>query len=280
MFFSSVAQYLLVRRAVALKTPSQYTNLSMFAVPLLVYVAMAAGTHTSLAVSGYQLFILFILAVFFSYLGNAVSLKSIEYAPNPGYSLVISKSYVVFTTIAAIFLFRAELTIVSALAILLIVASSAMISIDRKGAKRATHVRPAWFPYALLAFFCWGMLTLTSKYLLDIGVNVLSRLIYSMAIVTVIIAGELYAKRIYRTVLTRPQVWNLIGIGILGAGFNYGMQQGFATAPNVGYINAMNASSIGLVVIGAAVFFHDELTPRKLIGVAGVIGGLVLLILR
>ena len=67
--------------------------------------------------------------------------------------------------------------------------------------------------------------------------------------------------------------------GVLGVGFNYGMQQGFVTAPNIGYINAMNASSIGLVVIGAAIFFHDDLSGRKLIGVIGVIAGLIFLVI-
>lgn len=103
MFFCSVAQYLLIRKSVALKIPSQFTNLAMFAVPLVVFIFMAAGTHTSLSVNWYQFLILVILSIFFSYLGNAISLKSIEYAPNPGYSLVISKSYVVFTSIASIF---------------------------------------------------------------------------------------------------------------------------------------------------------------------------------
>lgn len=123
------------------------------------------------------------------------------------------------------------------------------------------------------------MLTITSKYLLILGVNVLSRLIYSMAIVTVLIAVEMGIKKLRLKQLSSRQWINLIAIGVLGAGFNYGMQQGFVTAPNIGYINAMNASSMGLVVIGSAVFFHDELTARKLIGVVGVIAGLILLVI-
>jgi hypothetical protein len=63
----------------------------------------------------------FVQGIFFSYLGNVFSLKGIEYSPNPGYSLIISKSYVVFTAIASIFIFSAPLTMKSVIAILLIV---------------------------------------------------------------------------------------------------------------------------------------------------------------
>ncbi len=279
MFFCSVVQYLLIRKSVALKTPSQFINLAMFVIPLILFSVMATATHTNLSVSWYQLLILAILSIFFSYLGNALSLMSIAYAPNPGYSLVLSKSYVVFTTVAAIFLFGSTLTVRSAVAIILIVACSAMMSIDKKGTKRATFVRPSWLPLAIGAFFCWGMLTITSKYLLVLGVNVLSRLIYSMAMVTILILGEMFWKKLRWKQLSKPQIINLVLVGVLGAGFNYGMQEGFVTAPNIGYINAMNASSMGLVVIGAALFFHDDLTTRKLIGVIGVIAGLILLVL-
>lgn len=279
MFGCSVAQYLLIRRSIVLKIPSQFTNFAMFIVPLVLYIGMAVSTQTDLSVSWYEFFILVILAVFFSYMGNAISLKSIEYAPNPGYSLVISKSYVVFTSIASIFLFNSSLTIRSALAIILLVVCSAIISINKKGTVSPSHVRPIWLPLSIGAFFCWGMLTITSKYLLILGVNVLSRLIYSMAIVSVLIFVEMIWKKLHWKQISISQIVNLILIGVLGAGFNYGMQEGFVTAPNIGYINAMNASSIGLVVIGSAIFFHDEFSIRKFIGVIGVIAGLVLLVL-
>lgn len=278
MFFCSVIQYLLVRRAVLLRTPQQYTNLAMFLIPLPVYFAWASLSHVSLAITWHQFIILFILAFFFSYLGNVFSLKSIEYAPNPGYSLVLSKSYVVFTTLAAIPLFGAGLTPKAALAILLIVLCSALIGIDRKH-NPATHVKAVWLPLSLAAFFCWGMLSITSKYLLLMGVNVFARLIYSMAIVNILIGGELLIKHRKIPRLSPAQMINLLCIGILSAGFNFGMQQGFVTAPNIGYINAMNASSIGFVVVGSALFFRDELNPRKFLGVFGVIVGLLLLVL-
>ncbi len=278
MFISSVGSYLLVRKSVLMKVPSPFTNLSMFLVPTVLFSLIAVAGKISIAVTWYQLLILVILAIFMSYLGNVFSLKSIEYAPNPGYSLVLSKSYVVFTTLAAIPLFHATLTPRAAVAIAVIVVSSALITITRNE-KPASHVRPIWLPLAVGAFFCWGMLTLTSKYLLMIGVGTLSRLIYAMGIVSVIILTEMRAKKLDVRTLSTDQRIVLAGIGILSAGFNYFMQEGFVTAPNIGYINAMNASSIGLVVIGSAILFKDDFSPRKFVGVVGVIAGLVLLVL-
>lgn len=278
MFFCSVIQYLLVRKSVLLKIPSQFTNLAMFLIPVIMFGVTAVSLGTNLSVNWFEFLVIAIMAFFFSYLGNIFSLKSIEVAPNPGYSLVLSKSYVVFTTLIAIPLFNQQLTPRAALAIAIIVLSSAIITITGK-AKPAAHVRPSWLPLAVGAFFCWGMLSVASKYLLLIGVDVLPRLIYTMSIVTLIIAAEIRMKKMRWQALSKTSWGVLLGIGVLSAGFNYFMQEGFVTAPNIGYINAMNASSIGLVVIGSAIFFRDEFSWRKFIGVVGVIIGLMLLVI-
>ncbi len=278
MFACSVVQYLLVRKSVLQNIPSQLTNLAMFLIPTIMFCIMAIGGKTSLAVSWYQFLVIVILAIFFSYLGNVMSLRSIEVAPNPGYSLVLSKSYVVFTTLASLFLFQSVLTMRAAFAIAIIIVASALITITGK-AKQASHVHASWLPLAIGAFFCWGLLTITSKYLLLMGVNVLSRLIYSMAIVTVLIAIEMYVKKIRFHKVSPGQAVTICSIGALSAGFNYFMQEGFVTAPNIGYINAINASSIGFVVVGSAIFFRDEFSWRKFIGVIGVIIGLILLVI-
>ena len=106
MFISSVALYLCVRKSNTLKTPQQLNNLAMFLIPAIVYLVLILRTPTSFIVKPFELFLILIQGIFFSYFGNVFSLKGIEYAPNPGYSLIISKSYVVFTAIASIFLFN------------------------------------------------------------------------------------------------------------------------------------------------------------------------------
>ena len=277
MFLSSVALYLFVRRSNALKTPQQLNNLAMFLIPVLVYLVLIVKTPTNFLLTPFQYLLIVVQGIFFSYLGNMFSLRGIEYAPNPGYSLIISKSYVVFTAVASIFIFSAPLTMSSVVAIALIIFFSALITID-KDKKRATS-NSLWLPYTMGAFFCWGFLALSSKYLLCVGVPILTRLILSMIVTTVIILGEIIYKKVEWQKVSKDQLTTLLLIGMLGASFNYFMQVAFNLAPNVGFVNAANAASISLLTLASAFFFKDELTIKKMVGVFGVTVGLLLLFL-
>ncbi len=278
MFVSSVILYLLIRKSSLLETPTVFNNFAMFAIPVIIYLPFVLTSKISLKINTHQLLIIIVSAIFFSYLGNKFSLKSIEYAPNPGYSLIISKSYVVFTSIASLFLFHSTLTFKAALAIFFIVGASALIMIN-KNLQNISHVRASWLPLAIGAFLCWGMLALTSKYLIIIGVSIVPRLIYTMAIVSLIIVFEMNRKSIRWKILNSAQILTLLFIGIFSAGFNYFMQVGFISAPNIGYVNAINASSISAVTLFSALIFKDELTKKKLLGIVGVTIGLIILVI-
>jgi len=275
MFLSSVVLYLFVRKSNLLKTPQQLNNLAMFFIPVVVYFFMSLNSNTRFELKPFEYFLIIIQGIFFSYLGNVFSLKGIEYSPNPGYSLIISKSYVVFTAVASIFVFSAPLTIKSVFAIVLIIAFSAVIMIDKS--KNKSESNKLWLPYTVGAFFCWGLLALSSKYLLNLGVPILTRLVYSMAIVTVLIIGEIRLKKVNVFNISKSQLFTLIMIGVFATSFNYFMQVGFNLAPNVGYVNAANAASISLLTLMSAILFKDELTIKKMIGIIGVTLGLIAL---
>jgi len=277
MFLSSVALYLCVRKSNALKTPQQLNNLAMFLIPVLVYIALTTRTPTSFTLKPFEYLLIIVQGIFFSYLGNVFSLKGIEYSPNPGYSLIISKSYVVFTAVASVFIFSAPLTIKSVIAISFIVLFSALITIDKDKSRATSH--RLWLPYTMGAFFCWGLLALSSKYLLNVGVPILTRLILTMVVVTVLILGEIIYKKVEWKKVSKNQLVTLLLIGIFGASFNYFMQVGFNLAPNVGFVNAANAASISLLTLMSSFFFKDELTLKKMIGIFGVTTGLVFLFL-
>ena len=277
MFVSSVALYLCVRKSNALDTPQQLNNLAMFLVPILVYMAVTIRVPTRFSLTPFEYLLIIVQGIFFSYLGNAFSLKGIKYARNPGYSLIISKSYVVFTALASVFIFSAPLTIQSVIAIMIIILFSALITIDKNKDKSTANT--LWLPYTIGAFFCWGFLALSSKYLLNVGVPILTRLILSMVVTTVFIIGEILYKKVAWKKVTKDQLITLVFIGIFGASFNYYMQVGFNLTPNVGFVNATNAASISLLTLLSAFFFKDELTLKKMVGIAGVTVGLLLLFL-
>ncbi len=277
MFLSSVALYLCIRKSNSLKTPRQLNNLAMFLVPVLVYMVLTIKNPTSFALKPFEYVLILVSGIFFSYLGNVFSLKGMELSPNPGYSLIISKSYVIFTAIASIFVFSAPLTIKTVIAIILIILFSASITIDRD--KNRTTFNKLWLPFTMGAFFCWGFLALSSKYLLNMGVPILTRLILSMLVVTIIILGEIKLKNIHIFQINKTQLVTLLFIGLFGSSYAYFMQVGFQLAPNVGYVNATNAASISLLTLMSSIFFKDELTLKKMIGIFGVTAGLLLLFL-
>lgn len=275
MFFSSVALYLTVRKSSLIKTPAYLTNLAMFAIPLIAYLIIGVVNSSSLSISFWQALILLATAVLFAYGGNKASLHAIDVAPNPGYSLVLSKSYVLFTTLVAVTLLGAEITAQRVLAILIIVGFSALIMINPKGAKKVKSEK--WILLSLGAFFAWGMLSLSSKYLFNNGVDTIAFLIYLYALVTfcIIFIDKVRVNKIKEVSSSAKLL--LIGTGIFSTLFNLGQFEAIKLAPNVGYVNAINAASISMVTVFAVILFKDELTLKKAIGVLGVTAGLILL---
>lgn len=276
MFFSSVVLYLSIRKSSILKVPTQLNNLAMFLFPLPAYILLGIITGQNFSITVLQGLIILTAAFFFSYLGNLFSLVSIERAPNPGYSLVISKSYVVFTTIVAVFIFQAQLNVQKAMAILLIVLFSSLISTSQKTIKKETN--QSWLLLAIGSFFCWGLLSITSKYLFSQGMNTYVFLSYLDGIVSFLIVLEaLLKKTSFAQAKSNPVI--LLLIGVFSTFFNLFMFEAIKTAPNIGYVNATNAASISLVTIFAILLFKDEFSLKKLIGVLGVTFGLILLLI-
>ena len=101
MFFSSVLLYLAVRKANLLQVPNPLINLAMFAVPLPFYTLLAWSAQASFSLRPFELIQLIVTGILCAFLGNVASLKALSLAPNPGYSLILSKSYVLFTTVFA-----------------------------------------------------------------------------------------------------------------------------------------------------------------------------------
>jgi drug/metabolite transporter (DMT)-like permease len=276
LFTCSIAVYLAVRKAALSKLPVHFNNLAMFGVPLVVFLVGAVLSGASLVVTPWQLFVLVLIGVILAYLSNVASLKSVELAPNAGYSLVISKSYVVLTTFLAVPLFNAKLTWAAVFAIALIVGFSALIMINPKSAQRAKS--GAWLPLAIGAFVGWAFLSLVAKYLFLQGVPPIIFLTYIFAIASACILIEMLTRRVDFTVIKRKLLPFLL-IGVTAAGFNFFNFYTISIAPNIGYVNATNAASIGVVTVLSIFLFKDEFSIRKLVGVAGVIGGLFLLFL-
>lgn len=275
MFISSALLYVSIRKGQKMQISTAIYSAAMFIIPLPLFLLYGLITRQSMMVTPTQMGLLFLTALAFSWLGNLFSLKSIESSPNPGYSLIISKSYVVFTSFASVFLFGSKLTLGSLIGIGCIIAFSALIILADKKKEKEVHTF-RWFWLALGAFFCWGGLALMSKYLLNQGVSVAARLFYAFFFVSLILLAEIKIRK-EEIGSVRQHLPLLLTMGFFGTLFNLFMQIAFQTAPNPGFVNAVNASSIVLVTLLSAFIFGDELNGKKLLGVMGVTAGLLFL---
>lgn len=276
MFVCSVVVYLATRHATLNKLPVHLNNLAWFGTESVGFILVAILTQASFAITFAQFALLVFASVVLSYIPSILSLKSIALAPNPGYSLVTSKSYVIFTSFLAVPLFGAKLPALALLAILLIVSFSALILIDPK---KSHHAKSnAWVPMALGAFFGWGFLSLVAKYFFNQGMSPLVFLTYLSVMVAICILIEIRVKRHSLAPILQHKTSFLL-IGIAAMGFNFFNFSAIAVAPNVGFVNATNAASIAAVTVLSIILFKDEFSWRKLIGVFGVVAGLLTLFL-
>lgn len=275
MLLASVVMYLFIRKGQRQGMTLRMGVLSMFLIPLLIYAGVLLATHTSFAISIPNLFIILFASIFFSYIGNMLSQKSMMDSPNPGYTLSITKSYVVFTSLFSFAFFHSPLPFKSIIAIVLIVIFSAVISIEKK-----THhaVGQWWLLSAFGSFFCFASLALASSFILKHGVEVFVYLFYLFLFVNLCIFGEMLLRG-KREKIEKSTLFTLFVIGITSMFFNLFMQLGYKVAPNPGFINAANTASIMLVTLLASFFFKDELSVRKIIGIVGITIGLLLLFL-
>lgn len=276
MFSTSVIFYLVARKAALLEISTEFINLSSSSFAILFYLIMAYYGQAALTVSPKNLLYIFILSIIGSYLPNVASFESIRFAPNPGYSLIISKSYVVFTTIAAILLFGSPITLKSAFAITLIVIFSILVTVGKT--KPHKHSNNLWLPLAFGAFFGWGILSLGSKYLLTVGVSVYQRLIYLAVFITSYALGEILVKKKRIKKFSLPILGLMVSLGLFFSLFNFFMLVAIDKAPNIGYVNAINAGSVSVLTIFSSLLFKDEFTIRKFVGVVGVTIGIIILV--
>lgn len=246
---------------------------------ILIAILKWEYPHLELKYIGY----LFLTAFFLSYIGQVFSLEGIRKAPNPGYSLMIQKSYAIFTAVASVFLFDSELTPKNIVAIVIVILF--LVLIVRSDAKvKVKDSSASWIRDSFLAFFAFGINALAAKWLLDQGIDPFIRGFYVLIFLSVLFTFDLIRKSKYnkalRTHLLRASAypWYIL-MGVATGLFNLTMQYAYNLTPNVGYVNIMNTASIAAITLLSAFFFKEDLHLRKLIGVAGVTAGVILLVI-
>ncbi len=277
MFSLSVLMYLLTRKLQVAGVDNRLVTFSMGALPMPLLLIYLLATGQSFAIELGLFALLGVCAILFSYLGFKFSFLGTKHAPNPGYSLTIQKSYAPYTAIMGIFLFNQSISIIGVVAILVIIGSIALILINKSAKKVETDNK--WVVESFIAFFLFGTLSLTSKFFLGQGVTPLLLTFYNFTFN--IFAFSIDFREVLKiNILKEIKKSNLLIMLIVAAAtaaFNIAMFTAIKTAPNIGYVNIINSSSITAITLLSALFFKDKLTLQKVIGVIGVTCGLILL---
>ncbi|MBN1332104.1 DMT family transporter [Candidatus Dojkabacteria bacterium] len=249
-------------------------NLASFALPTIVLYLYVFGSGIEINVSAKQILIILFSAFFLSFLGNYFSMKGQHKAENPGFSLMIQKSYGVFTIFLAAILFDSEITLIKLVGTFVIVLFGLILSIEK--GKPVFSRDNTWLLYTLAAFFCFGLLTTTSKYIFNEGLDVYVYMLFLYTFVSAFGLLQQIGDRANLKLNGKVMLVVLL-IGIFSLLFNLSKNQAFVSAPNIGYVNAANAASIAALTVVSAILFKDKLTTRKMIGVLGIFIGLVMI---
>ncbi len=279
MFISSVTMYLAVRVIKDSKVDLKITNLAMYGIPAICSLVFILAKHIPFSITIMQAALILLFGgCLCNYVGNLLSLKGIQNAANPGFSLIIQKSYGAITLFAAPFLFGSSITPLKVAGTLIVVLFSFIIA-SEKG-KRIFSGDNRWLIYTLGALGCFALYSLFSKAMLRSGVNVFVFLFFVTLGVSICNLLHLLMKRTSASLRLSSKIGGiLLVIGLLAFSFNIFLNLALQAAPNIGYVGSINASSIAALTVCSSLIFNDELNARKLIGVLGVMAGIFLVVL-
>lgn len=271
----SVMLYLCLRALTKYNIDTKIQNAVMFIPAAIVFGIWWYMVGQPLRI-GRDMFLLMIpVCILCSWLPNLMSLKSMKLAPNIWYSLMISKSYVVITAIIAVPLLGSVLHWIDILAIAIIIWFMSLILIEPKKSQSTTTIQQRLLP-SVYACIWRAWLALASAWFIKQWISPLVINFWIFTIVSVIILVEsiITSKNILPPRNSwLPTLWVIIAMVV----FNRSLQTWYAIAPNPGYINAANASSIALLTLMSSWIFKDDLSIRKIIGIVGVVIGIGIL---
>lgn len=276
MFTSSVVYYLTIRlgqkKGVTVK---EYMAIN-YPLPALVFFLMIIGKGGSFAVPVPVIPLILFHGIILEYIGGTLSYKAIHAAPNAGYSLVIQKSYAIFTSVAAIFLFNATLPLWKFGTIVMIIVFAGILSIDPKGTRKTTS---HWFILSLIPFLFFGSNSLVSKYAVSVaGAGLVVYLFWLFLLMSIITTLDILRGK--QTFALNTSHWKTLAlIGISGTSFYYFKNVAQIAAPNVGYVGAINTASNAFVALLVALLYKEHMSWIKFIAVVGIVAGMIFIIL-
>lgn len=276
MFFSSIVFYLTVKKLQIIgidKRTISFVN-NIFAAGMFGLIALR--DNQSLLMSVYALGMIIVLRVLFNYLGAMAGYESMSLAPNAGYSLVIQKSYAVYTLFATVILFGSEISLYRFFIAGLVLALAGYIGFSK--GKNVVETNSKWAIYALVAMFSYGTIALSGKYIFNLGVAPAPMLFWSSIFTALLAILDMRRLSIKLEKQGSSTILYMIILGLSVTGFNYFKLLAELAAPNLGYVSAINAASNAVYAVLVAIIFKDSLSKSKFIAILAMTVGLIMLL--
>lgn len=276
MFVCSIIFYLSVKKLQILGVDKRIYTVANFAFPTVVFFVLAIVNKLPLYYPLVLLVSFIIFRAILNYIGTIAGYKSMEGAPNAGYSLIIQKSYAVYTLFAAVILYGSEVSWYKFALSGFILGCAALVAYQR--GKKVNKINYQWVIYAVIAMFCFGTASLSSKYFAQQGISTIPQLFW-VCIATLALTGlDIVRVKTKKQKFDR-KIWALLVLlGLSVSGFYFFKLSAELAAPNLGYVGTINAASNAVYTVLVAYLFGDHLSWKKLAAVGGMTVGIALLL--
>lgn len=275
MFISSISFYLAVKKLQVLNVDKRLITLANYLFPTVIFFIVSLLQGQRLLFPLLFILSIMVLRVLFNYVGTVAGYKSMEEAPNAGYSLVIQKSYAIYTLFAAAIIYGSEISVWRFLLSGFILFCASLVAFS-KTTKTIKSYR--WALYAVVAMLSFGSISLSSKYFAAHGIQASPQLFWTCLLTLFITIGDSYRVKLSVGKLSKEIVAYMTVLGISVSSFYFFKLNAELAAPNLGYVAAINAASNAVYTVLVAKLFGDSLSPKKMLAVIGMTIGLVLLL--
>lgn len=275
MFVCSIVFYLSVKKLQTLNVDKRIITFANYILPSLVFLVVIIVRGETIFYSFWLILLIIVLRVVFNYLGTISGYKSMEDAPNAGYSLVIQKSYAIYTLFAAAVLYGSEVSLHRFFLSIFILICASLVAFSKSKNKVRSY---KWVSYAVVAMLSFGSISLSSKFFISQGMTTSPILFWVCLFTLLFTVVDSRRVQLKMVKMTKEIFTFMIILGISVSGFYYFKLTAEVAAPNLGYVSAINAASNAVYTVLVAKIFGDHLSKTKLLAVVGMTVGLILLL--
>jgi len=222
----------------------------------------------------------------FSSIGHWADFEAIGRAPNPGYATSIRNASILPVTLLSVIVFDSPFQLIRLVGILLILIGIMALLIERKTeskeAENGQQVKKSWIPQAFIALtgYTLAVLGMKKATLLGFAAPEICLFIY---IINFIFFFVICRKEIKSYFADKIRLKSFLPIVLICAVFAFTVNllniKAISLAPNPGYHEAIRNTNVLFITLLSIPLFSASITKRHLGGIAGIVAGIIVLVI-